>query len=464
MRQPPIRRRCRARNACTRPSSAYNPLLFQDPEQTAPVSEPASPAKRIAFVSTRISGTDGVSLEIAKWAAVLERMGHECFYIAGQCDDRPPERCHVIPEAHFTHPAIAEINRRGFGVQVRPPEVSDRIREMTAVIDAKLRAGLERFQIDILIAENCLTIPMNIPLGLALVETIMETGIGCIAHHHDFVWERDRFMVNALDDCIQAAFPPHLQEIHHVTINSVAAAELSRRTGLPCRVIPNVMDFAKPPPACTVAQDFRRAIGLGDDDRLILQPTRVVQRKGIETAIELVRRLDDPRCKLVITHGATDEGDDYARRVRSYADLLGVELIFAEDRICDPPTPGPDGRPRFSIWDAYQAADFVTYPSTYEGFGNAFLEAVYCRQPILCNRYAIYRMDIEPCGFDVVLMDGYLTDAVVEQVRGVMDDDARRAAMVEHNYRVAREFFSYDRVEGELQALLNKPRLAITHL
>jgi glycosyltransferase involved in cell wall biosynthesis len=303
---------------------------------------------------------------------------------------------------------------------------------------------------------------MNIPLGLALVETIMETGIACIAHHHDFVWERERFMVNALDDYIQAAFPPHLQEIHHVAINSVAAAEFSRRTALPCRVIPNVMDFDNPPPAPATARAFRRAIGLNDDERLILQPTRVVQRKGIETAIELVRRLGDPRCKLVITHGASDEGDEYAQRVRSYAGLLGVDIIFAEPWIADPPGRDSQGRMRYSIWDAYHAADFVTYPSTYEGFGNAFLEAVYLRKPILCNRYAIYRMDIEPCGFNVVLMDGYLTDSVVAQVRKTIEDRQYRQAMVEHNYRLATTFFSYARVEGELLALLNKPSLAAT--
>jgi hypothetical protein len=56
--------------------------------------------KRIGFVATRISGTDGVSLEISKWVDVLEGMGHACFYIAGQCD-RPVEITAVIPEAHF---------------------------------------------------------------------------------------------------------------------------------------------------------------------------------------------------------------------------------------------------------------------------------------------------------------------------------------------------------------------------
>ena len=427
------------------------------------MTQEANIGKHIAFVSIRISGTDGVSMEIAKWAQVLERMGHQCFYIAGQCDDRPRERSHIVPEAHFTHPVIDGINRRSFGVQLRNPQVSERIREMTSVVKKGLREGLDRFGIDIIIAENCLTIPMNIPLGLALVETVMETGIGCIAHHHDFVWERERFLVNAVDDYIQAAFPPHLHEIQHVAINSVAAAEFSRRTGLPCRVIPNVMDFESPPdPSGADRGDFRRDIGLADDDILILQPTRVVQRKGIETSIELVRRLEDPRCKLVITHSAGDEGDAYAQRVRSYAKLMGVHIVFAENWISDEPGVGPDGRKRYSVWDAYRFADFVTYPSTYEGFGNAFLEAVYFKKPILCNRYSIYRTDIEPCGFDVILMDGYLTDEVVEQVREILGDAEHRNKVMEHNYTIARQFFSYQRVEGELQAILHKPRLALT--
>ncbi len=34
-------------------------------------------SKNVGFRSTRIAGTDGVSLEIAKWVAVLERNGLE---------------------------------------------------------------------------------------------------------------------------------------------------------------------------------------------------------------------------------------------------------------------------------------------------------------------------------------------------------------------------------------------------
>lgn len=425
--------------------------------------QPIDVPKRIAFVATRVHGTDGVSLEIGKWTEVLEDMGHSCFYIAGQ-SDRPADRSEVIPEAHFRHPVIDEINRQSFGHELRNATVSNQIREMTWVIKERLREAISRFQADVIIPENCVTIPMNIPLGLAVVETVMETGVGCIAHHHDFVWERERFLVNGVDDYLQAAFPPALRQIQHVAINSQAAIEFSRRTGRPCRVIPNVMDFDSPPaPPDGYARDFRETIGLQQEDRVILQPTRVVQRKGIETSIELVRLLEDPRNKLVITHSSGDEGDAYARRVRRYAELLGVGVIFADRWIANERGTGSQGEKLFTIWDAYDEADLVTYPSTYEGFGNAFLESIYRGVPVLCNRYAIYRTDIEPCGFRVILMDGFLTDEVIDQVRRVLSEPDLRRAMVEHNYQLGRQFFSYARAEAELRALLAKPRLAPMH-
>jgi glycogen synthase len=61
------------------------------------------------------------------------------------------------------------------------------------------------------------------------------------------------------------------------------------------------------------------SLGLATDDLLILQPTRIVQRKGIEHAVELVKELNDPRCKLVISHEAGDEGYEYVEWLKEYA-------------------------------------------------------------------------------------------------------------------------------------------------
>lgn len=414
--------------------------------------------QRVGFVSTRISGTDGVSLEIGKWTEILERMGYECVFIAGVCD-RDPDKTFIIEEADFKHPRIEEINAACFGSTTRNRQMSDLIRSMARSIKDRLYEACENFQLDMLIVENALTIPMNIPLGVALAELLLETQINCIIHHHDFVWERERYLVNAVEDYISSIFPPRFDHMHHVVINSVAGAEFSRRTGMAYRIIPNVMNFDQPPaPKDDYLRDFRKTIGVRDDDILILQPTRIVQRKGIEHSIELVRRLNDPRCKLVITHSKDDEGLEYGKRIRRFAELLEVDLIFAHKWIKHCRCLRDDGCKCFSVWDAYREADLVTYPSTYEGFGNAFLESVYYKKPLLCNRYTIFRTDIEPFGFRGITMDGFITDETVEHARKVLDDSEYRQQMVDQNYEVAKRYFSFRRAETELHSILAVPR------
>ena len=99
----------------------------------------------------------------------------------------------------------------------------------------------------------------------------------------------------------------------------------------------------------------------------------------------------------------------------------------------------------------------MTYPSEYEGFGNAFLEAIYHKQPLVCNRYLMYRTDIEPCGFKTVVFDGYLTNDTVKEVNNLLDNPQLRQEMVDHNYEVAKEFFSYEVLEAELRLMVERP-------
>ncbi len=410
--------------------------------------------KNIGFVSTRFKGTDGVSLETEKWAKILKRMGYQDFYFAGLCD-RDPERSMVVPEAHFEHPTIVDIQNRCFKVYKRTSELTGEIHSVRRRLKAALYRFVKKFNIDLIIAENCLAIPMNIPLGLALTEFIAETGIPTIAHHHDFYWERPRFYVNAVSDLLRMAFPPTLPSIQHVVINSEADRELSYRTGLSPIVIPNVLDFRKEPPGINhYNSDVREAFGLKEDDIFIMQPTRVVARKGIEHTIEVVSRLKNPKAKLVITHSTTDEGDAYEKRIRSYAEHLGVPLIIKPEIIGDKRGRLPDGRKIYTLWDVYPHADLITYPSTYEGFGNAFIEAIYFRKPILVNRYSIYVMDIKPLGFDVIEMEGYVTDSVIEEIKAILKNPDSYKPRAEKNFQLAKRFFSYEVVRRKLRSIL----------
>ena len=81
---------------------------------------------RIGFISTRFSGTDGVSLETEKWADVLEKMGHTCFYFAGM-SDRAEEISYVVPEAFFHNPEMDEIHEQIYTHTSRPVELTNRI-------------------------------------------------------------------------------------------------------------------------------------------------------------------------------------------------------------------------------------------------------------------------------------------------------------------------------------------------
>jgi glycosyltransferase involved in cell wall biosynthesis len=408
----------------------------------------------IGFISFRFAGTDGVSLETSKWAEVLERMGHKCFYFSG-LSDRPEQVSVVVPEAHFLHPDIREHYFRFFGSYQRNPEDTDWIHEMREYLKSQLREFIIKFDINLLIPQNVLSYPQNIALSLALTELIAETSVPTIAHHHDFTWERKVLMVNSIWEYISMAVPPNHPSIQHVVINTAASHQLARRVGISSTIIPNVMEFEKPPgKPDEFATDVRQALNLDPDEYFILQPTRVVQRKGIEHAIELVSRLE-LKSRLVISHASGDDGYAYEQRVRKYAELMGVNAIFASELFDENRGVTEDGQKVYSLWDAYPHADLVTYPSMVEGFGNAFLEAIYFQRPIVVNNYAIYATDIRPKGFNVVEFDDFITDETVETTREVLQNPALAEEMCRLNYRLALKHFSYRILRSKLQVLLN---------
>lgn len=409
--------------------------------------------QRIGFVSTRFKGTDGVSLETDKWSRVLERMGYSCYFFAGQ-SDRPPERSMVDERAFFAHPLVQELHHQCYGTTLRSEALTARIHELRKELKKSLYDFIGTFNIDALIVENALTIPLHIPFGLAITEVIAETGLPTVAHHHDFVWERQRFMVNCVEDYLAMAFPPRLHSINHVVINSEARRQLSYRCGLSSIIIPNVFDFEEAPPEMdSYARGLRQDLEIKEGEFLFLQPTRIIARKGIEHAIELVHRLGKRGivAKLLISHQERDEGSAYYERTREYARLLGVDVLVRPDIIGAQRGTSPTGQRQYSLWDCYVNADFVTYPSTYEGFGNAFLEALWFKKPILVNRYSIFEQDIEPVGFDVVLMDTYITEDTVDTVLSLLKNPELTRLIGSKNFELAKKFFSFRLLEERLR-------------
>ena len=406
------------------------------------------------FISTRFAGLDGVSLETKKWEDVMAAKKCHVFYMAGELDTDPAVS-HLVPLAHFQHPEIMEIQDTLFVHKRRTPEHSRRIQHIKEDLKAEIQKFYARFNFDILVVQNALAIPVNIPLGLAITEFIVETGIPTIAHHHDFFWERERFNSPVAYDYLRAAFPPVHPSIQHVVINSLAGQAMGQFTGASWTLVPNILDFKMLPPEMDdYNRRFRKDIGLDEDSLIVLQPTRIVSRKGIEMAAELVKRIGHDRASLVITHEAGDEGQEYLMRIEEFAGFIDVDLKLVADRIATSRGTSADGKRIYTLWDAYLNADIVVYPSLYEGYGNAFVETIYCKKPIVINRYAIFVADIESKGFDVISFDGYITGDTITRVKQLLGNPEQLSKMVETNYMLGWRYLSYEMLEEKLEQLL----------
>lgn len=407
----------------------------------------------IGFISFRFQGTDGVSLETSKWADVLEDMGHQCYYFSG-LSDRPSDRSMVVEEAHFLEPENNAYYHKFFSSTKRTKEETLWIHSRRAFFKEHIYSFINKFQIDLLIPQNILSFPLNIPLSMALAEIIAETSLPTIAHHHDFTWERKSLLVNSIWDYITMAVPPRLPSVQHVVINTSASRQLAYRVGVSSINIPNVMDFENPPSRPDeYASDLREALGIEADELFILQPTRVVQRKGIEHAIELISRLGRKAC-LVISHASGEDGYEYEARVADFAELMGVRAIFSSERFGKNRGTTEDGKKIYSLSDAYPHADLVTYPSLIEGFGNAFLEALYYKKPIVVNNYTIYATDIRPKGFKVIEFDDYITEKTIQDTLRILDDPSYQEELCRFNYELALHHFSYKTLRNQFQVLL----------
>ena len=406
---------------------------------------------RIGILATRLSGTDGVSLEVAKWVEVLRRNGHEVFFCAGELGGYAAGGT-LIPKMHFSHPDILALTKAAFAKSVdrSADEILDAINELAYEMKAPLLAFIQQNHLDVLVVQNVFAIPMNLPLAKVVTEIIQENSLPTVAHNHDYYWERERFQTGLIPEFLETYFPPDLPTIKHVCINSIAQDRLKRRRGIDSVVIPNVFDFDIALPAReNLKSYFRNALELEDDEPLIIQPTRVIQRKGIEMAIEMVAAMDLKKKKLFITHAAGDEGLDYWHWIAHEAKMMGVDLRLVDQMIKE-----TAGENTFSLADAYLHADLVTYPSIYEGFGNALIEAVYYQCPVVVNRYPVYNSDIRPLGFKFIELNGYVDESAILEANQIINGTARKKEMVEHNFNIAKKYFSMEILEQKLITII----------
>jgi glycosyltransferase involved in cell wall biosynthesis len=303
-------------------------------------------------------------------------------------------------------------------------------------------------------------------MGIAIRNAVAKLGIPTITHDHDFAWERDKRYVSPHQDInnfIKEVFPLRLPNSFHAVINTNAQKTLKEKFNRDSVIVPNVMNFDIP---FGVETDKNKCLHeyLGYDckkDILLFQITRIVSRKGIEVAIQLLHKLQDKNIKLVITGStADDEGNVYYDKLMSLIhDLkLGDQVRFASHLFHNKGLSSNNRDVRFSLSDAYAQATACTYFSTYEGFGNAFIESVLAGKPIFVNNYKpVYWPDIGSKGFKTVMLEeNNLTDEKVKEMREIILNKKLAKEISEYNFNLGKKYFSYDTLQEKLELLIQK--------
>lgn len=419
---------------------------------------------KIGIIIGRIGGVDGVALETEKWIEVLQKMGHEIFIISGQFEGRKIDCTHEtrVPEMSFFSPeSYWEQKKAFFHPDYDQDDLLEHVRLYSTVIETKLVHWIHKFDLDLLLSENASCLPSHISMGIAIKNAVIKTGKPIITHDHDFAWERgDRYVSPhpKINEFVENEFPLRLPNSYHAVINLHAQNTLKEKFNRSSIVVPNVMDFSKPYGEITdFNKDLKQDLGLSKEDILLFQITRIVRRKGIETAIKLIDKLQDHKIKLIITGNyADDAGSEYYMElVNLIHDLkLSKQVQFAYHSFTNKGISG--STKNYSLSDAYAHARACTYFSTYEGFGNAFVEAVLAKRPIFVNNYKpVYWPDIGSKGFKTVMLeDNVITDSALKEMQDIIYNESLNREIAEYNYALGKKYFSYDTLEEKLTELI----------
>lgn len=344
-------------------------------------------------MSFRLGGADGVAIEADKWDWALGQLGYHVRRVAGTIEDggRPDDI--VLPGL-----AIDAASGRANEEQIDP---------------AALAAAFDGA--DLVIVENLCSLPLNVAAARAVARAAEEHHGRVVFRHHDLPWQR-RHLAH-----LTTELPPRIDGALHATINLRSRRELEARGFAGATTIHNYFDLD--PPAGD-RNTTRAHFGLRDDELVVLQPSRAIERKNVPGAVRLAsylaRRAPDASVHLWIAGPAEDGYAETLDRIIERADV--------------PVTVGRAGR----VADAYAACDLVAFPSTWEGFGNPVIESIAARRACVAFPYPVLA-EIVAAGVRC-----FSTEQPDVLLRFLAEPEARRETYYDVNLRRARISFSLE--------------------
>jgi hypothetical protein len=464
---------------------------------------------KIALAHFRVGETDGVSLEMEKWKHVFEQMGHEVIFISGTKDYGE----YYIEELDLHSPRFKNWEHNSYN-KFRDYENCEAFKEdilkAATVIEKKLDEIVKKENIKVIVPNNIFSLGTGLPCAIGFANVIRKRDLISINHNHDFYWERPHMSTPSCDfvkETLENFYPPVGHKISQVVINKIAQADLLRKKGVESTVVPNVFDFhAKEWIHDDYNADLRERLGIGKNDIVFLQATRVAARKAIELGIETIGEIKKRKEMLygnlydgrkfskndkiyLFMPGLIETDDDYLNFLKKVAVDEAVEIIWADKFFGAQRNENKaTGEKKYSLWDAYVIADMITYPSILEGWGNQYLEGLFAKKPMIIFEYPVFKTDIMPFGFknislghtfrkrgeeddfiqndagklknqipnDYVEIDRQRIIKAAEESIQILKDPNLYYPMVEKNFEIAKEKLSYNALGRTLKKVIHK--------
>ena len=302
-------------------------------------------APQAVTVSFRLGGDDGVSVEARKWAWALHELGFENRRVAGEIEGAAEPDDIVIP---------------GLAIDPSHSGRADHDPVDTGVLRNALQGA------DLVVVDNICSLPLNLDAARAVARVASEhTGRVCF-RHHDLPWQR-RNLTH-----LETDFPPRVDGALDATINLRSRRELHARGYADAVTIHNYFDLD---PAAHDRDATRKQFGFGDDDFVLFQPARAIERKNVPGALRFAQQLRGLAPGLSLRLWISGPAED------GYAPVLEriIERAQIPITVGRAPTAG----------DGYAASDLVVFPSTWEGFGNPVVESIAYRRACATYPYPV---------------------------------------------------------------------------
>lgn len=431
---------------------------------------------KVALIHYRAGLMDGVSLEMEKWKKTLTKMRYSVEIVAGNNKEGVDV---IIPSIGFENPKYKLINKNAFEKlkDFTVDELVKLIFDEAEKVYNDIKEPLEKY--DIIIPNNIWSLGAFLPSAIALYKFAKEHPEKLfIGHHHDFWWEREYFLNHTdekIKNLLEQYCPPTGDNIKHIVINSLAKEALYYKKGVESTIVPNVMDFDEPPFISEeLNRQIRDAYNISENAIVLLQATRITERKAIELAIELVHQMSKLTKKYVgkkLYNGKTFNGDivlafsgmceseNYKYKLLDMAFKYGVHTVNLYPNV---------ENNVWSFWNLYSIADAITYPSILEGWGNQLLEAIIVKKPVVLFEYEVFEKDIKQSGLKFISLGNIyeIKDSLVRVEENVEVKAAKELfnilfnkelyeKVVNENFEIGKKFFSLDTLQRIIEQILS---------